>query len=168
MLRVARPEEKEVLVAVPENRRDEVKAAQRLTVHLWAEPKTVLRGTLRELAASADPTTRTYSARIRLLDPPPGLALGLSARVSMGGAASQILQVPLAAIFDRGQGPSVWTVREGQVELRPVRVAALREDGALIADGLSEGELVVAAGVQHLAPGQAVAMRRLPPPAEQR
>lgn len=168
VLRVARPEEKEVAVAVPENRVDELRAAKTLAVHLWARPETPLRGELRELAPAADPATRTYAARIRLLDPPPSVRLGMSARVSLADRPPGVLLVPLTAIADPGDGARVWVVADGRVQPRPVRVAAFREDGALIADGLRAGEQVVVAGIAQLAPGQAVTPQPATPPARQR
>lgn len=168
VLRVARPEEKEVAIAVPEGRLAEIRAAKAFAVDLWAGPKTALVGELRELAPAADPATRTYAARIRIKTPPPELQLGMTARVSVAGRSEAPLLVPLAAVVDRGQGPQVLVVADGKVALRPIRVAAFREDGVAIADGLQAGELVVAAGAERLVAGQAVTPRPAPAPDRQR
>ena len=168
VLRVARPEEKEVAVAVPENRVDELRSAKTLAVYLWAQPESALRGELRELAPAADPATRTYAARIRLIDPPPAVRLGMSARVSLDGAAPGQLRVPLAAVVDPGDGARVWVVADGRAQPRPVRVAAFREDGALIAEGVQPGEQVVVAGLGRLTPGLAVTPQPATPPDRQR
>lgn len=168
VLRIARPEEKEVLIAVPESRLGELRAAKALTVTLWAAPQIAVRGQLRELAPAADPTTRTYAARIRLIDPPADVRLGMTARVALDGSTSSGLLVPLSAVVDLGQGPSAWVVSKGQANPRPVQVARFREDGVEIAGGLSPGEQVVVAGANLLAPGQKVTPAPLTPPDRQR
>jgi len=136
VLRIARPEEKEVAIAIPESRLAEIRAAKEITVSLWAAPDTRLRGELRELAPAADPATRTYAARVRLLSPPPEVRLGMTARVQVGGGAANTLLVPLSAVLDTGQGPFVRIVQDGKVASRPVTVAHFREDGAALSAGL--------------------------------
>ena len=168
VFRLARPEEKEVAIAIPESRLAELKAAKAIAVNLWAAPEIRLSGTVRELSPAADPATRTYAARIRIDHPPPGLQLGMTARVALGAAADDALLVPLGAVIDRGNGPAVWVVDNGQAKPRPVRLAGYREDGALVAEGLQAGELVVAAGAGQLVAGQSVAAKLLTPPARQR
>ena len=48
-----------------------------------------IKGELRELAAAADPATRTYAARIRIVDAPASLQLGMTARVAFAGSGSE-------------------------------------------------------------------------------
>ncbi|MFN4342357.1 MAG: efflux RND transporter periplasmic adaptor subunit [Azonexus sp.] len=169
VLRIARPEEKEIAIAVPESRVEELRRARQITVSLWAAPETTLRGELRELSPAADPATRTYAARIRLLDPPPAVRLGMTARAQVGGAtAGGTLLVPLSAVLDTGQGPFVRVVRDGKVASHPVTVARFREDGAELSGGLTAGEPVIISGGLRLVDGQAVQPRPATPPSRQR
>ncbi|MCG2575425.1 efflux RND transporter periplasmic adaptor subunit [Dechloromonas sp. XY25] len=168
VLRIARPEEKEVAIAVPESRLAEIRAAKNIQVALWAAPATALRGELRELSPAADPATRTYAARIRLIAPPPEVRLGMTARVQLGGDAAGELLVPLGAVLDIGSGPFVRIVKDGKVVSRPVSVAAFREDGAAISSGLQAGEAVIVSGAAKLVDGQAVQTRPLTPSDRQR
>lgn len=168
VLRIARPEEKEVAIAVPESRLTEIRTAQDIRVALWADPARVLRGELRELSPAADPATRTYAARIRLLAPPPEVRLGMTARVQLAGEAAGELLVPLGAVLDIGNGPFVRVVKDGKVVSRPVSVAAFREDGAAIRGGLQEGEALIVSGAAKLVDGQAVQARPVTPPFRQR
>jgi RND family efflux transporter MFP subunit len=163
IVRVARPEEKEILIYVPEGRLAELKAAKALAVSLSAAPGVTLRGHLRELAPAADPATRTYAARIGLSNSDPALQLGMTAQVALAAAgAGSGIKVPLSAVIDRGQGAEVWVVAQGKAQRRPVRVAAYREDAAILAGGVAAGESVVAVGAHKLTAGQAV--RPLPFP----
>lgn len=168
VLRVARPDEKEVAIAVPEGQVAALQAARQLTVTLWAAPDLKMAGELRELSAAADPATRTYAARIRLLQPPPDVQLGMTARVGLAPDRVGPLRVPLTAVVDPGTGPQVWVVQDGKAQPRPVRVTQFREDGAVLGDGLNEGELVVVTGIGKLVAGQAVTPQPLPLPSAQR
>jgi RND family efflux transporter MFP subunit len=168
VMRLARPDELEVLIALPEARIGEARAASEAGITLWAQPDLRLRGSVRELAAAADPATRTYAARIRIIDPPPGVELGMTARVWFAGKGPAGTVVPLGAVEDTGSGPQVWVVADGKAAPRSVRVAQYREDGALIADGIAPGEPVVVSGQRRLLPGQAVQARTAAEPAAQR
>ena len=168
VFRVARPEELEVALAIPESRLAELKAAKQINVGLWAEPALALPGKVREVAAAADPTTRTYAARIAIGNPPPAVQLGMTARVTLGTGAAPAITVPLTAVVDSGQGPRVWVVNDGKATTRPVSVATFREDGAVLADGLQAGEMVILTGQRRLVEGQAVQASPATPPARQR
>lgn len=168
VFRLARPEEKEVLIAVPEGRLAELRAAKTMAVNLWADPTISLRGELRELSPAADPATRTYAARIHIDNPPPAVRLGMTARVILDTNGDNKLIVPLSAVVDQGNGSVVWVIRDGKANPRPVEVAQFGEDGALLSNGVQAGELVVIAGAGKLVAGQAVEAKTAPPPTRQR
>jgi RND family efflux transporter MFP subunit len=168
VLRVARPEEKEVAIVIPEGRLAETKAARQIAVRLWAAPELRLGGEIRELAAAADPATRTYAARIRIIDAPEAVQLGMTAQVIFGTEAGGHLVVPLTAVVDTGNGAQVWIVADGKAEPRPVKVAGYREDGAIIAGNLQAGDAVIIAGQRRLSAGQAILGQPSPEPARQR
>lgn len=167
VFRLARPEEKEVAIAVPESRLAELKAAQQIAVNLWAQPDVLLQGELRELAAAADPATRTYAARIRIVAPPPSVELGMTARVILGAGSASPIVVPLTAVVDSGKGPEAWVVQDGRATPRAVVVERFREDGAVLASGLQAGELVIISGQRRLTAGQTVQVQQAAPPERQ-
>jgi membrane fusion protein, multidrug efflux system len=160
IVHIARTDEVEIVVAVPEHRLAELKAASRLAVTLWAEGgETSYPVKLRELAPGADPATRTYVARFRLVDPPSGIRLGMSATLTVERAnAERTAALPLSALFQSGAAPAVWVVdpATGKLTLTPVTVARYRQDAVLIADGVPEGALIVTAGVHKLDANQRV------------
>lgn len=168
VLRVARPEEKEVAIAVPESRLAEVRTTKGFTVDLWADPKTALRGELRELSPAADPATRTYAARIRLPQAPESLRLGMTARVTLAGEGTSAVKVPLSAVVHLGKQAQVWVVANGKLAARPVSDLRFVEEGALIGQGLQPGEQVVVTGSASLVADQAVTPQPLNPPERQR
>lgn len=156
VLRLARDGEREVAIALPEAALAATKPGQAAEVRLWSDGRRY-RGRLRELSPAADPTTRTFAARVSLLDADAATPLGLSASVRFAGAGEARLTLPLAALFQQGDQPAVWLVgSDNALSLRPVKVGAYSDAGVAILEGLAAGERVVAAGVHKLAPGQKV------------
>ncbi|MFT4096919.1 MAG: efflux RND transporter periplasmic adaptor subunit [Rhodoblastus sp.] len=156
-IRVARTDEKEAAVALPEAFISRARDGE-ARVTLWSDPKQAYRATLRELSPVADPSTRTFAARFSLPDADARVALGMSATLTIAAPASeQVARVPSAALFDQGRGPSLWVVGEdGATMLKPVAVLRYEGADALVTSGVAEGERVVTLGVQKLSPGERV------------
>lgn len=157
-IRLARLGEKEAVIALPEAQVEWARRAQ-AKVSLWSAPERLHVATLRELSPSADPVTRTYQARYSLPDLGEAAALGMTATLSLSDAgAGEVARVPLGAILNDGQGPSVFVVeKETQALVRkPVTVAGYESREALIASGIANGDRVVALGVHKLEAGQRV------------
>ena len=168
VLRLARSGDREVVVAVPESQIETLRQANQFIVKLWVDRNTPIQGELRELGAVADAQTRSYPARIRLIDPPPSLRLGMTAQVSVGKKTpGKGIRVPLAAVSSDAQQHFVWMVKDGKLERRQVDLAAFREDGAILAGGLQAGDTVVMSGIHQLTAGQQVKTLVAPSPAEQ-
>ena len=86
----------------------------------------------------------------------------------IGDASATPLLVPLNAVSDRGQGPQLWLVQDGKAMPRAIQVAQFREDGATIASGLNEGEMIIISGLNRLTAGMAVTPRPAATPEQQR
>jgi len=163
MVKLARSEELEILVGVPEHRLKTVREAGQITFELWSDTGHRYSAKLRELSPSADPLTRTYPARFTVIDPPSFIGLGMTASLTLARPEPGVLaEVPLSAIFQQGTRPAVWVVDKasGAVELRPVIIARWRDETALIASGVKDGEIVATAGVHKLEAGQKVKLVR--------
>ena len=159
VVRVARTNELEIVVGVPEHRLKVVREAKDASFELWSDPGQRHAAKLRELSPSADPVTRTYAARFSIIDPPEFIGLGMTATLGFERPdARPVAEVPLSAIFQRGTQPAVWVVDRGSgvVELRPVAIARWRDDTAAILSGVKDGELIATAGVHKLETGQKV------------
>jgi RND family efflux transporter MFP subunit len=159
VMRFARPAEKEVVISLPESRLAELRDAKQIQVAVLAAPEKPYAGEIREVAPTADPTTRTFAVKITLLAPDDAVKLGMTANVALGQrAAPETLSVPLTALTQIDGQSAVWVVdpQTSKVNLRPVTVAAYREDGATIATGLEAGEVVVTAGAHKLLAGETV------------
>jgi RND family efflux transporter MFP subunit len=158
VVRLAFDGAKEVAIAIPEARLEALRRIAEVGVTVWAS-EAQLRGRVREIAPMADAATRTYAARITLLDPPPGIALGMTATVRFAvPSAGPALAVPLSALLREGEATYVWKVdRQAMtVERAPVQVAGVAGNDVLLGGGVQAGETIVTAGVHLLQPGQKV------------
>ncbi|MCC6657559.1 MAG: efflux RND transporter periplasmic adaptor subunit [Rhodocyclaceae bacterium] len=162
VLRVAEGNEKEVVIAVPESDVEKVRGAEGFAVALNSLSGRSWAGRLRELSPSADPATRTFTARISVPQADESVRLGMSARVeakvSHGDTA---LRLPLSAFFTRNDQANVWVVDPATqtVALTKVETDGVAGNEMRVKAGLQPGQLVVIAGASLLEPGQKV---RLP------
>jgi multidrug efflux system membrane fusion protein len=156
---LAQDGEPEVEIALPEAQVARYPVGTRAQVSVWSAPDRTFDGVVREVAPDADSASRTYRARVNLLQPDPAVQLGMTARVRFDGVAdANLLSIPLTALHVRDETPAVWTVDagSGQVSLTPVQVAAYREDAVEIASGLTMDDWLVVVGVHKLHDGQTV------------
>lgn len=150
--RIARLDELEAVVAIPEQMLETVKSAT-AEAELWGASGRRLKATLRELAPEADRLSRTYQARFSLADPDSQVQLGRTATVHLTGVgAAPVMQVPLAAVINDGRGAAVWKIDAlGKRAMRsPVTVESLTKDHAVVSGGLANGDLIVALGAHML------------------
>lgn len=155
--------EREIAIDVPESRIDELKKASEILITLWAKPDTVYQGSVREIAPDSDRVTRTYTTRIRLLKPDHQVQLGMTATVSLKGVSRAGIRLPLTAIYQTGEQPTVWIVdAENTVRQREVSFGDFHDNDIIILTGLDGGERVVTAGVNRLVEGQTVKLMDAP------
>jgi membrane fusion protein, multidrug efflux system len=158
VMKLAREEEREVAISVPESRIAELRGPT-LGVFLWANPQKTYAARVREISPAVDAITRTFAVRVAILDPDPALRLGMTANVVVaGGEATNAALVPLASIYRKGDATAVWIYDEKSrsVSLRPIVVGQFREDGVIVTGGVATGEWIVAAGVHKLREGETV------------
>lgn len=152
---------REVAIGLPENRIREFTIGQPVIVELWNAPGQRLPGTIREVAAVADPQTRTYAARVSLSgDAINAVELGQSARVYVQETGTKAaLTLPLSAI-QRGSNSrtAVWVVDPAthKVTSRPVTLGPYGESEVPVISGVSAQDWVVAGGGHLLREGVAV------------
>jgi len=154
--RVARTDEKEVVIGIPEDKVQLLRKAGAVTVRLWANSRQTLPGKIREVSPVADPASRTYTVKVSI----PARAdvrLGMTASVELAtGASGGALRAPLSALVQNKGASAVWVVENGAVKLVPVQVAGQVDNDVLLAGGVRAGQQVVTAGVNQLKAGQKV------------
>lgn len=173
VVRLARNGPRDAVLAVPEDRVLGIRPGQTAEVVLWTQQanggSTKLPGRVREVAASADPVTRTYAVKVSLegdVQPPLGATATVRIKPAQAagaqGMALAAVRLPTSALWRQagqaGQGSAVWVFDKAQsvVRARPVQVAGVDGNLALIAQGLQPGDEVVVAGTHVLNEGQRV------------
>ena len=160
IVRIAQDGPRDVVFSVPEDKIIAIKPGSDVAVRVWANGGSALAGKVREVAASADPVTRTYPVKVSL-DAAATPALGSTAYVSpqaLSHVGTPAIKMPTSALRKEGAGTAVWVLDKSTMTLKsqPVQIATADGNEAVIAAGLQPGMLVVSAGVHVLSPGQKV------------
>jgi RND family efflux transporter MFP subunit len=114
---------------------------------------------LRQLSDAADPQTRTYDARYVLEGDAARAPLGATVTIHITSQESSgLFEVPIAAIYDNGKGPGVWLIDNSasSVNFQPVRIRRLSVETALLSNGVTARERIVALGAWQLHQGEKV------------
>ncbi len=164
VMKLAHDGPRDVVFSVPEDQVGQIKALaaqpDRFQVRLWGDSGELLAATIREIAAAADPLTRTFAVKADLgEEASKPVRLGQTATVLVHMPRTDgINKLPLSALKEDSGGTIVWLVDKNTmtVKAQPVQVSGVDGNDAVIAGGLHPGEIVVTAGVHVLTPGQKV------------
>jgi RND family efflux transporter MFP subunit len=159
VVRFAQDGPRDAVFAVPEHVVGRLKLGQKMTATLGNGQQT-LQGQVREVGASADPVTRTFTVKLGL-EKAEALPLGVTLNVhapQLAGSQANVIKVPTSALRQEGQQTAVWVfdVASSAVISQVVQVATADGNEVVIASGLKPGQQIVSAGVHVLSPGQKV------------
>lgn len=159
VVRLAHDGPRDVVFAVAEDRLADIALGSSVQVRRWAAGGS-FQAKVRELAALADPVTRTYQVKAAIggAEAPPlgSTVVVVPAALSLKGAPA--IKLPTSALKQHAQGSAVWVFdpATSRVRTQPVQVVAADGNEAVVQSGLSPGMRVVAAGVHVLSEGQQV------------
>jgi RND family efflux transporter MFP subunit len=155
---IARPDVREAVVDIPSDLIGEVQAESALTVTLQGAPGVTAIGHVREIAPSADASTRSRRMRLSLDSPPEAFRLGSTVTVASTSVTEPWFELPATALLERDGKTSVWIVPPdtNAVVLRDVTVSGRHDGMIVVSKGIAGGERVVTAGVHELKAGQVV------------
>jgi membrane fusion protein, multidrug efflux system len=163
VLRVAQDGPRDVVFAVPEDQAAGLRALQdragALQVRMWGDAGAPLPATVREVAAAADPTTRTFVVKADIGKTT--VRLGQTATVSIAlPVVPGVVKLPLSAVFEQQGKSSVWLLDKATMTVRAqaIQVAGAEGNWVIVAGGLSPGQQIVSAGVHVLTSGQKVSL----------
>ena len=122
VVRIAQDGPRDVVFAVPEDKLARVPVGSAVTVRSWTGGPS-LRGTVRELAASADPVTRTFPVKVTLSEKDAGEALPLGATAyvvpqAVAQLAGGVIKLPTSALRQEGKGSAVWVLDTASMTVR--------------------------------------------------
>lgn len=152
---------RDAIFSVPENQaklvRPLVGKKDGVKVKAWGSDNWVP-STIREMAAAADPISRTFLVKADVGRQ--GFELGQTASVSLTGPvhAKAGVRVPVEAVAERDGKSVVWVLDAQQYTVQPQVVVTgdVTGDVVLVVQGLKPGQEIVTAGAHTLNPGQKV------------
>jgi RND family efflux transporter MFP subunit len=161
VVRIAQDGPRDVVFAVPEDKVRLLRPGSDAQVQPWAS-QTRLDAKIREVAASADPVTRTYAVRVAL-QPKDELPLGSTVSVTLaalGHGERSVIKLPTSAFLRDGNSSAVWVLDPASMTVQLTKVDIVTADGndVVVSNGLKPGMQVVSAGVHVLSPGQKVTL----------
>jgi len=159
VVRIAQSGPRDVVFSVPEDKVALIRVGSEAEVRGWAAGASA-RGVVREVAASADPVTRTFAVKVAL-DAKNELPLGATVSVvpqALDRTGLQVIKLPTSAFRQDGKSSAVWVLDTASmtVKSQPVVIATADGNDVVVASGLQPGMQVVIAGVHVLSPGQKV------------
>lgn len=161
VLTLAHDGPRDAVFAVPEDMgrfvRTLVGKAGAVQARHWAAAKWE-KATIREVAAAADPVTRTFLVKADVGGA--GYDLGQSASIAFDTPVhvASGVRIPLQALAERDGHSVVWILDGKSMTVQPQQVATgdVLGNVVLVAQGLKPGQEIVTAGVHVLNPGQKV------------
>lgn len=155
VVRLAHAGPREATIDLPETVRPPLGAVAQ--ANLYGSPDERSPARLRQLSDVADPLTRTFEARFVLGGTAVLAPLGATVTVHIpAGRADEGVSVPLGALLNDGTRTGVWVLRGDSVSFRPVQIRQMGQETAVLSDGVTAGEPVVALGAQFLHEGERV------------
>ncbi len=160
VVRLAHDGPRDVVFAVPEDTVAGARAllgkAGAIRVRPWGLPAPVP-ATVREVAAAADPATRTFQVKADVGAAQVQLGQTMTVVVDLP-RRDGVIKLPLTAVMRQQGQTAVWLLDRSAmtVKVQPVVVAGADGNEVLVASGLAAGATVVTAGVHTLTPGQKV------------
>ncbi|MBI1408282.1 MAG: efflux RND transporter periplasmic adaptor subunit [Caulobacter sp.] len=160
IIRVAPDGKRDAVFDVPAQLIRNAPKNPRVEIALTDDPKIKTTGHVREVAPQADPVTQTYQVKVELDQVPAGMRLGATVTGRAILAAVSTIELPASALTGDQGKPAVWLVDPASetVSMHPIEVLRFEPTAVLVSGGLTEGNVVVTAGVHALRPGQKVRM----------
>ncbi len=159
VVQIAQDGARDVVFSVPEDKLAAIGIGTEVQVRRWSAPGN-FKARVREVAASADPATRTFTVKA-LVQTPQDLALGSTVSVlpmALQSSGVPVIKLPTSALRQEGQATAVWVLDSDSMTVQSQTVEVMTADGneVVVAGGLQPGTQVVMTGVHVLSPGQKV------------
>ncbi len=160
VVRLAHDGPRDAVFAVPEDGAGGLRALLgkpgALKVRLWGSAA-LLPATVREVAAAADPATRTFLVKADLGAAEVQLGQTVTVLVEQP-RRDDVIKLPLTAVMQQQGKTAVWLVDVPTmtVKVQPIAVAGAEGNLVVVGSGLIPGQTVVTAGVHVLTAGQKV------------
>jgi multidrug efflux pump subunit AcrA (membrane-fusion protein) len=156
VIRLPDPKQMQVVTKVAESRIDLIKAGMPATLEVEGMPGVQLKGKVTRVNEYPAPegwsSVKEYATMVEVIDPPPGLRPGMTAKVAIRvETIPSALQVPIQAVVERGGKHYCLVIRSGTaIEPREVLLGSTNEKFLVIRDGLADHDEVLMNPRVHL------------------
>jgi RND family efflux transporter MFP subunit len=134
-------------------------ANKAVDLSLQAKPEVTAIGEVREISPILNKTSGTVTVKVAIAQAPAEMTLGAAVVGHSRWGERQGFVIPWSALFEFQGRPAVWILdRDDRVSLRLVVIDEYLSGAVVLASGVTDGERVVARGIQWLYPGQRVAV----------
>ena len=170
LMEIGDPHDLEVVVDVLSTYVVEIKPGAAVRIEHWGGPD-VLAGRVRRVEPEAFTKISTLGVEeqrvnviVDLVSPPESVAgLGdgyrVDARITVFSRDDAIV-VPAGAVFRSGDTSSVYVVKNGRAEMRPVAVVRRAERSVAVASGVAPGDVVIIYPSDKIRPGVRIAAQQ--------
>jgi RND family efflux transporter MFP subunit len=147
----------EARAAIPESQLLRIRVGDPARIRVEGLPAPI-ESTVSAVGDAIDPTTRTYSVRVRVPNPENALKAGLFAQVELfPQARAEALLVPREAVRSEEGRTRIFTIRDGVATPLSVTVGAFSEREAELLEGAEADTLVIVGeAAERVAPGMRV------------
>ncbi len=149
---------RQLVVGIPESYRLAISPGDSVPVAIAAGDAQIT-GVVGEISPSADPSSRTFTAKIDLPESA-NVRPGQIARMLLNAGGSESVAIPISALVHRGQLELVFVAApENRANLRLVRTGRIYQDKIEILAGLNAGDRIVNTAPAGLADGDRIEER---------
>lgn len=127
-------------------------------ITLLSDPAVKATGRVREVTPSADPATRTYRIKVALDEAGQKMPFGSAVTGSLILNAKKLVQLPASALTESNGKSAVFVIDPAAkvVRYRNIQVERYADATVLVAEGLTDGDLIATSGVTKLRDGESV------------
>lgn len=157
LVTIVRTDPLRIELSVPQQHLRDVQPGQKVALRVDALPDKAFEATVRYVSAAVQRDTRALRVEAVVPNPDGLLRPGLfaTARLETGGQ-QKVAEVPAEAVRTEAGVSRVFVVADGKVQERVVSVSERTSETVIIAEGLSEGDMVAVDELDRLGDGVAV------------
>ena len=146
ILKLADPRTIWVTAYVDESKAGPITVGAAAEVVLRSMPERIFPGTVVRIRRESDRVTEQLTVDIGFEPAPQRLTLGEQAETTIRAGAKNAVALPLAALVQSPKGAGAWTVVDGRLRFKPVRLGVVDPAGWIeVVEGFAGGEHVVMA-----------------------
>ncbi|MCP4155098.1 MAG: efflux RND transporter periplasmic adaptor subunit [bacterium] len=157
----------EVGISIPEILITRVNQGGNVSVKVDALPGKLFNGIIKEVGVASTSMGATFPVTVQIEGQSAELRSGMSAEVTFdfkAEAGKKSFLVPAFAVGEDRDGRYVFTVKKidetsGTIQRKKVTTGDITTEGLEVLSGLSDGDIVVTAGVSRIKPGQKVKLQ---------